>query len=77
MWKAFFIVVCIAIQALSGMSEAAVYCNPEVSKPCGQGCITLAKTCRKSWTTSRVGVNLNANKKKGYANPKFVDQVPK
>ena len=58
-------------------ANASVYCNPEKSKPCGGGCISIEKTCRKSWTISKVGINPNKGGKKGYTNPKFVTEAPK
>jgi hypothetical protein len=57
-------------------AHAETYCNPERSKPCGGGCISLDKTCRKSWTTSKVGINPNQGPGKGYANPTYVKSVP-
>ena len=56
-------------------AQCSRYCNPEVSKPCGQGCITKDFTCRKSWTTACVGVKPKTAKP-GYENPKHVDTVP-
>jgi hypothetical protein len=57
-------------------ATCARYCNPAKSKPCGAGCITLDKTCRKSWTTSCVGERPK-EAKVGYDKPKFVNQAPK
>ncbi len=68
------IAVLLGIQVLAG---AETYCNPERSKPCGAGCITLEKTCRKPWTTSKVGINPNSSSKKGYEKPEFVTVRPK
>ena len=58
-------------------AHATRYCNPEVSKPCGAGCISKDLVCRKPWTTSKVGISPNKNGKKGYANPQFVEVAPK
>ena len=58
-------------------ASATTYCNPDRSKPCGGGCISLEKTCRKSWTTSKVGINPNKGAGKGYENPVFVTEKPK
>jgi hypothetical protein len=55
---------------------AVTYCNPERSKPCGGGCISLDKQCRTSWTTAKSGVNPNKAGKKAYSTPTFVDKAP-
>ena len=64
---------------LASTSSAApsAYCNPEKSKPCGKGCISLTKTCRTPWTTAVAGVNPNkGSSKQGYETPKFVEKAP-
>jgi len=66
----------IALTIASVSANAQSYCNPERSKPCGNGCISLVKTCRTSWTTSKIGINPNKAGKKGYETPKFVEKVP-
>lgn len=50
------------------------YCNPKVSKPCGKGCVLLAKSCRIPWTTSRVGIKPRASN--AVESPKYVDTAP-
>ena len=56
-------------------ASAAMYCHPERSKPCGNGCISLNKRCTKSWTTSKVGER-PASAKKYFDQPKFVENAP-
>lgn len=68
--------VLITILSIVSINASAVsYCSPARSKPCGQGCIGLDKTCRKSWTTSISGER-PSSAKKGYATPVHVDTPP-
>ncbi len=66
-----------ASEPISDASSVQVshrYCNPKVSKPCGAGCVLLAKACHVPWTTSISGV-----KPKGAqasTTPKYVETVP-
>lgn len=52
--------------------ECSRMCNPEKSKPCGNGCISKHLMCTKSWTTACVGTK-ELQKKKTYAEPKHVN----
>lgn len=70
------LIVILSILLSSIVSNAQGYCNPERSKPCGNGCISLNKTCRTSWTTMKVGINPNKSSKKGYDKPQFVEKAP-
>jgi hypothetical protein len=51
------------------------YCNPEVSKPCGNACISLAKQCRVPWTTSISGKR-PATAKASFDAPRYVESAP-
>ena len=68
--------VVLVLTLASNYALAISYCDPAKSKPCGQGCISLDKTCRKDWTTSKAGKR-PTSAKPGFANPKFVTEVPK
>ena len=55
------ITVCLVTMAMlistaSFAAESHRYCNPEVSKPCGKGCVLLSKACHIPWTTSISGI---------------------
>lgn len=52
------------------------YCNPEKSKPCGGGCIGLAKSCRTSWTTACSGIRPGGGSGPVFDNPTKVDKPP-
>lgn len=71
------ILIIITVLLSAHLSNAAGYCNPERSKPCGNGCISLNKQCRTPWTTKKVGVNPNKSSKPVYDKPKFVEKAPK
>lgn len=60
-----------AAEPLSGHK----YCNPKVSKPCGNGCVLLAKACHIPWTTSISGVK-PAGAQASIV-PKYVETAPK
>lgn len=66
------------IMVAASISKAAEvkYCNPERSKPCGHGCIPLAKQCHVPWTTSKVGINPNKGSGPVYANPTYQETAP-
>lgn len=70
-----YVVLAIALVASTAVAKPSHYCNPERSKPCGGGCIALAKTCRKPWTTAVSGVRPESSLP-GFANPKFVENAP-
>lgn len=70
------ILIIITVLLSAALSNAGGYCNPERSKPCGNGCIALYKQCRTPWTTMKVGVNPNKSSKPVYANPKLVEKAP-
>lgn len=71
------LITLLTIASMFAIDAQAGYCNPERSKPCGGACIALDKTCRKSWTTMKVGVNPDAGAGKGYDKPTFVSERPK
>lgn len=55
----------------------SAYCNPEVSNPCGKGCVSKTKSCRKSWTTACSGENPNKGGKSYAPNEvKHVSEAP-
>ena len=60
--------------AASGAPICSMMCNPAKSKPCGGGCISLQKSCQKTWTTACPGIR-EKTKPKNFT-PKHVDAVP-
>jgi len=51
------------------------YCDPNVSIPCGNGCISKHLMCTKDWTTACTGTRQKA-KKQYFKTPKKVDKAP-
>lgn len=70
-----FLVLAAVLVSSVAQAKPTAYCHPERSKPCGKGCISLDKTCRKPWTTAVSGVR-PASTKPGFENPKFVENAP-
>ena len=80
MKKLFYISVLFYVFALSAVADAKTcikYCNPEVSRPCGDGCISKDLNCKKSWTRACVGINPNKGSGRAYspAEVKHVEAV--
>lgn len=69
--------ILITLAALTSKAATTTkYCNPDKSKPCGKGCIPLAKQCHVPWTTSKVGINPNKGSGPVYANPTYQETAP-
>ena len=72
-----------ALMLLSLSAVAAAdclkYCNPEVSKPCGRGCISKAINCHIPWTVACSGIRPGGSSKPTYESPKKIDinDIPK
>lgn len=62
-----------ALASGSGQQEHK-YCNPKVSKPCGNGCILLAKACHIPWTTSLSGIRPKVST--NAVSPQYVESAP-
>lgn len=56
--------------------NAVTLCNPELSTPCGKGCIPKDKSCHKPWTTSKVGVRTSSGKTYLPTEVKYVEKAP-
>jgi hypothetical protein len=57
-------ILCLAL-LVSGAAQAAClkYCDPAVSKPCGNSCIQKELSCRKDWATTCSGKRPSTAKK--------------
>lgn len=67
-----YILSLVTMFSLGANAICTATCDPSVSKPCGQVCISKYKNCHKPTTTACVG-EAGRSTKKVYANPKKVE----
>ncbi len=60
------------ITSLEASATCTSMCNPQVSTPCGKGCISKWKSCHIPWTTACPGVRTSSSKP-SYKTPKHVE----
>ncbi len=68
-----FVIFSLFVSAANAVCTS--YCKPGVSRACGNGCVSLFKQCRKSWTTACNGER-PATASKSYSNPKHIEPKP-
>lgn len=64
-----------SITANAAGEQCSKMCNPEISKPCGNACISKSNNCHKPWTTACVGIRSSGGK--SYEKPQHVSSAPK
>lgn len=69
-----FVLLASTVGFASNKAHSPRYCNPAVSKPCGESCILLQKNCTIPWTTSLAGVR--AKIAKITTRPVYVETKP-